>query len=437
MPLPIVAVVGRPNVGKSTFVNRIAQANEAIVHEMRGVTRDRSYHEADWNGCDFKLIDTGGIEMGDDDAFQGSIRSQAFAGANEADVIVFLVDGKTGINADDEEVARVLRRTSKPVFLAVNKMDLVDFSRERFNEIAAEYRRFIAPLGIPDLQCIPLSALEGDNVVERSARTPWYQGVSLLEFLETVEIDRDINMQDFRFPVQYVLRPNLDFRGFSGKIASGVIHRGDEVMALPSGKRSRVKEIVTYDGNPEYAFAPQSVTLTLEDEIDLSRGEMLIRPDNRPQAGHHIQAMLVWMDEQPMDRSKSFFLKHTTHTTRARIGDIDYRVDINTMDHLPAERLALNEIGLVSLSVADALLYDPYTENRATGAFILIDPVTNYTSAVGMILGADPRQTDTPDEDRIEISLAELNIDESHREAVERICEFLRERGINIICTKK
>lgn len=395
----------------------------------QGITIDVAYRYFSTNRRKFIIADTPGHEQ---------YTRNMITGGSTANLAIILVDARSGVVTQTRRHSYLVSLLGiRHVVLAVNKMDLVDFSRERFDEIAAEYRRFIAPLGIPDLQCIPLSALEGDNVVERSARTPWYQGVSLLEFLETVEIDRDINMQDFRFPVQYVLRPNLDFRGFSGKIASGVIHRGDEVMALPSGKRSRVKEIVTYDGNPEYAFAPQSVTLTLEDEIDLSRGEMLVRPDNRPQAGHHIQAMLVWMDEQPMDRSKSFFLKHTTHTTRARIGDIDYRVDINTMDHLPAERLALNEIGLVSLSVADALLYDPYTENRATGAFILIDPVTNYTSAVGMILRADPRQTDTPDEDRIEISLAELNIDESHRKVVERICEFLRERGINIICTKK
>lgn len=164
----------------------------------------------------------------------------------------------------------------KHVVLAVNKMDLVDFSEERFNEIVGEYKQFIAPLGIPEVTCIPLSALDGDNVVEKSDRTPWYKGTSLLDFLETVHIDNDHNLADFRFPVQYVLRPNLDFRGFCGKVASGVVRKGDEVMALPSGKKSRVKSIVTYDGELDYAFPPQSVTLTLEDEIDVSRGEMLV-----------------------------------------------------------------------------------------------------------------------------------------------------------------
>lgn len=395
----------------------------------QGITIDVAYRYFSTNRRKFIIADTPGHEQ---------YTRNMITGGSTANLAIILVDARNGIITQTRRHSYLVSLLGiRHVVLAVNKMDLVGFSKERFDEIVAEYRRFVAPLGIPDLQCIPLSALEGDNVVERSMRTPWYEGPALLEFLETVEIDRDINMQDFRFPVQYVLRPNLDFRGFSGKIASGVIHRGDEVMALPSGKRSRVKEIVTYDRNPEYAFAPQSVTLTLEDEIDLSRGEMLVRPDDKPQAGHHIRAMLVWMDEQPMDRTKSFFLKHTTHTTRVRISGIDYRVDVNTTERHPAERLALNEIGLVSISAADTLLYDPYTENRATGAFILIDPVTNYTSAVGMILGNDLRQTDSPDEERIEISLSELNIDESHREAVERVCRFMREQGINVVCTQK
>ena len=180
-------------------------------------------------------------------------------------------------------------------------MDLVGFSEERFNEIVNEYRAFIAPLGIPDVTCIPLSALDGDNVVEKSERTPWYKGISLLDFLETVHIDNDHNLEDFRFPVQYVLRPNLDFRGFCGKVASGVMRKGAEVMALPSGKKSRIKSIVTYDGELDYAFPPQSVTVTLEDEIDVSRGEMLVYPDNLPVVDRNFEAMLVWMDEEQMN----------------------------------------------------------------------------------------------------------------------------------------
>ena len=185
-------------------------------------------------------------------------------------------------------------------------MDLVGFSEERFNEIVADYKKFVAPLGIPDVNCIPLSALDGDNVVDKSERTPWYKGISLLDCLETVHIDNDHNFTDFRFPVQYVLRPNLDFRGFCGKVASGIVRKGDTVMALPSGKTSKVKSIVTYDGELDYAFPPQSVTLTLEDEIDVSRGEMLVHPDNLPTVDRNFEAMMVWMDEEPMDINYQF-----------------------------------------------------------------------------------------------------------------------------------
>lgn len=394
----------------------------------QGITIDVAYRYFSTNRRKFIIADTPGHEQ---------YTRNMITGGSTANLAIILVDARNGVVTQTRRHSYLVSLLGIcHVVLAVNKMDLAEFSKKRFDEIVAEYRRFAGPLGIPDLRCIPISALEGDNVVERSVRTPWYEGPALLEYLETVGIDRDIDMRRFRFPVQYVLRPNLDFRGFSGKIASGVVRRGDEVVALPSGKRSRVKEIVTYDGSPEYAFAPQSVTLTLEDEIDLSRGEMLVLPDDRPQTGHHIRAMLVWMDEQPMDRTKSFFLKHTTHTTRARIRGIDYRVDVNTMEHHPAERLTLNEIGLVSISSADTLLYDSYAENRATGAFILIDPMTNYTSAVGMILGADEERKESGETERIAVDLAELGIDESHRDAVERVCRFLSERGIDVICTK-
>ena len=240
-------------------------------------------------------------------------------------------------------------------------------------------------MGIEDVTCFPLSALEGDNVVEKSNRTPWFEGTSLLQFLETVPIHRDRNMHDFRFPVQYVLRPNLDFRGFCGKVASGVIRKGDEVVALPSMKTSRVKSIVTYEGELDYAFCPQSVTITLEDEIDISRGEMIVHPDNLPNIGRSFETMLVWMDEEPMDRSKQFFLKHNTNTTRATIDEVLYRVDVNTMEQLPGTDFKLNEIGCVRITTAKTLFFDAYKQNRATGAFILIDPITNNTCAVGMI----------------------------------------------------
>ena len=329
----------------------------------------------------------------------------------------------------------------KHVVLAVNKMDLVDFSKEVFDKIVNDYKSFVEPLNIPDIQCIPLSALEGDNVVEKSDRTPWYEGTSLLEYLETVHIGNDHNLKDFRYPVQYVLRPNLDFRGFCGKVSSGVIHKGDEVMALPSGKKSHVKSIVTYEGEIDYAFPPMSVTITLEDEIDVSRGEMLVHPDNVPMIGRNFEAMLVWMDEEKMDMEKSFFLKHTTNTSRTRIDSIEYKVDINTMEHLSVEngRLAkedvpmqLNQIAKVVLTSSKELFFDSYSDNKATGAFILIDPITNNTSAVGMIIN---QVADKDMHNQMELpvlDLPKLGIAPEHYEAIEKAVKELSRQGIDI-----
>ena len=310
-----------------------------------------------------------------------------------------------------------------------------------FDKIVADYKAFITPLGIPDVQCIPLSALDGDNVVEKSDRTPWYDGVSLLEYLETVHIGNDHNLKDFRYPVQYVLRPNLDFRGFCGKVASGIIRKGDEVMALPSGKKSHIKSIVTYEGEIDCAFPPMSVTLTLEDEIDVSRGEMLVHPDNQPMIGRNFEAMLVWMDEEKMDLEKSFFLKQTTNTSRTRIDSIKYKVDINTMEHLSVEngRLAkedvpmqLNQIARVVLTSSKEIFFDPYTQNKATGAFILIDPITNNTSAVGMIID---RVEDKDMHNTMELpvlDLPKLGIAPEHYEAIEKAVKDLGRQGIAI-----
>jgi len=272
------------------------------------------------------------------------------------------------------------------VVLAVNKMDLVDFSQKVFDDICADYKNFVTQLDIPDVEFIPISALKGDNVVDVSERMPWYHGKSMLEFLETVHVSSDRNYDDFRFPVQYVLRPDRDFRGFAGKVAGGIVKPGDTVMALPSRKTSKVKAIPTYDGNLDKAFPPQSVTLVLEDEIDISRGEMLVNPDNLPRMERHFEAMLVWMDEEPMDISTQFFLKQTSNTTRARIDLLRNRVDVNTLEKSEVEKLTLNEIGRAVFTTAKPLFFDPYKKNKNTGSFVLIHPVTNNTVAVGMIL---------------------------------------------------
>jgi adenylyl-sulfate kinase len=265
-------------------------------------------------------------------------------------------------------------------------MDLVDFSQEVFEKIRNDYETFVAQLDIPDVHFIPLSALKGDNVVETSERTPWYHGSSLLEFLETVHISSDRNFTDLRYPVQFVLRPDIKFRGFATSVASGVISKGDDILVLPSLKTSKVKSIVSYDGEKEYAFPPQSVTITLEDEIDISRGDMIVHPDNRPRVERHFEAMLVWMDENEMDLSTQFYIKHANNNTKAKIDQVRYKVDVNTLERSSVENFKLNEIGRVVITTTKPLFFDPYTKNRQTGSFILIDPLSHNTCAVGMII---------------------------------------------------
>lgn len=343
----------------------------------QGITIDVAYRYFSTNKRKFIIADTPGHEQ---------YTRNMITGGSTAQLAIILVDARNGVITQTRRHSFLVSLLGiKHVVLAVNKMDLMDFSKDVFDKIVSDYMDFIRPLGIPDIQCIPLSALDGDNVVELSERTPWYHGPSLLNFLENVHVGNDQNFSDFRFPVQYVLRPNLNFRGFCGKVASGVVHKGDEVMALPSGKRSRIKSIVTYDGDLDYAFPPQSVTLTLEDEIDVSRGEMLVHPDNLPMTGRCFEAMLVWMDEEPMDTGKQFYLKQTTNTTRARIENIRYKVDVNTMEQSNVSALKLNEIGKVVITTNKELFFDPYMKNKACGSFIIIDPITNNTSAVGMI----------------------------------------------------
>ena len=392
-----------------------------------GITIDVAYRYFSTNQRKFIIADTPGHEQ---------YTRNMITGGSTANLAIILVDARTGVITQTRRHTFLVSLLGiKHIVLAVNKMDLVDFSEDVFNKIRDEYLALTTQLGIEDVTCFPLSALEGDNVVEKSERTPWFNGTSLLEFLETVPIHRDRNMTDFRYPVQYVLRPNLDFRGFSGKIASGVVRKGDEVVALPSMKRSHVKSIVTYDGELDEAFCPQCVTLTLEDEIDISRGEMIVHPDNVPNVGRHFETMLVWMDEEPMDRGKQFFLKHNTNTTRATIDSIQYRVDVNTMEHLEGQDFRLNEIGCVRITTAKTIFFDAYAQNRATGAFILIDPITNNTSAVGMIRRPleteDINQADLPT-----LDLPRLGIGPEHYEAIEQAVKELSRQGLEIVLIK-
>ena len=399
----------------------------------QGITIDVAYRYFSTNNRKFIIADTPGHEQ---------YTRNMITGGSTANLAVILVDARTGVITQTRRHTYLVSLLGiKHVVLAVNKMDLVDFSKEVFDKIVSEYKAFIAPLNIPDVTCIPLSALDGDNVVDRSDRTPWYDGPSLLEYLENVHIGNDHNLNDFRFPVQYVLRPNLDFRGFCGKVASGIIRKGDAVMALPSGKKTHVKSIITPDGESDYAFPPMSITLTLEDEIDVSRGEMLVHADNVPMTGRNFEAMLVWMDEEKMDMEKSFFLKQTTNTSRTRVDSIKYKVDVNTMDHLSVENgklakddvpMQLNQIAHVVLSSSKELFFDPYTKNKATGAFILIDPITNNTSAAGMIINrVEDKDMHTTMELPV-LDLPKLGIAPEHYAAIETAVKDLERQGYAI-----
>ena len=390
----------------------------------QGITIDVAYRYFSTNNRKFIIADTPGHEQ---------YTRNMITGGSTANAAIILVDARTGVITQTRRHTYLISLLGiKHLVLAVNKMDLVDFDKAVFDKIVADFDEFVKPLGIPDVTCIPLSALDGDNVVEKSDRTPWYDGKCLLDYLETVPIDLDRNYADFRYPVQYVLRPNLDFRGFCGKVASGVVRVGDTVMALPSRKTSKVKSIVTYEGEIKEAFPPLCVTITLEDEIDISRGEMIVHPDNLPIEDRNFEAMLVWMDEEPMDRDKQFYIKQTTNTTRARIDSIKYKVDVNTMQQSQVERLQLNEIGRVVFTTGKELLFDPYARNKQTGSFILIDPITNNTSAVGMIIGAVDAKDMSGDDALATLSLSSLGIDKSHAAAVQTLCDALKRRGIVI-----
>jgi len=389
-----------------------------------GITIDVAYRYFSTNKRKFIIADTPGHEQ---------YTRNMITGGSTANLAIILVDARAGVVTQTRRHTYLVSLLGiRHIVLAVNKMDLVDYSEEVFTRIRDEYKALTDAVGVEDVTCIPLSALCGDNVVEHSGKMPWYEGQSLLNFIEDVPIDLDRNMKDFRFPVQYVLRPDLDFRGFSGKVASGVIKTGEEVTALPSMKKSRVSRIVTYDGELEEAFCPQSVTICLEDEIDISRGEMIVKTvAAKPIISRAFKSMLVWMDEEMMDDRKQFFLKQTTRTTRAQITAVDYIVNVNTMEHESAPPFTLNTIGEVKIETAQPLFIDAYKENRSTGSFILIDPITNNTSAVGMIIEATS-QSDATMFDRPVVDMKALGIGEEHREALEKAIESLRKQNIDI-----
>lgn len=309
-------------------------------------------------------------------------------GASTAELAIVLIDARKGVQTQSKRHGFIATLLCIPhIVVAVNKMDLVDYDEAVYRHIVDEYTAFMAQLNAQDVTSIPVSALAGDNVVDKSTHMPWYEGPTLLHHLEHVNVGAGQNHVDFRYPVQYVLRPNQYFRGYAGQIASGNISPGEEVVVFPSGLESRIREIVTSDGHLDEANVGDSVTLTLEDDIDISRGDMIVRKGNLPQKSNDIDATLCWMGEEPLDPGKTYQLRHTTRLVRAMVAKLNYRIDVDTMHREEAATLALNEIGRAQLTTTQPLFYDRYALNRMTGSFVLIDPVTNNTVAAGMIRG--------------------------------------------------
>jgi sulfate adenylyltransferase subunit 1 len=383
-----ICTAGSVDDGKSTLIGRMLHDSQAVyedqVHSVRtasanrgvgaidyslftdglkaereqGITIDVAYRYFATARRKFILADTPGHEQ--------YTRNMA-TGASTADVAILLVDAQHGVRVQSKRHARIARLLGIEDFVvAVNKMDLVDFSRDVFEDIRDDFETLLQGARC---HAIPLSALHGANVISRSARTPWFKGPPLLEYLETVDITRDVTARPFRFPVQLVVRPHDRFRGYAGQIASGVVRVGDRVTVWPSGGSARVTRIVTWDGDLEMACAPMSVTLTLDEELDISRGDVITTADEVPQVGARFEAEIVWMDERPLDPKRLYLLKHTTRTVTAEVG----------------HGLVLNQIGAVTISTTRPLVFDAYRNNRTTGSFVLIDPATCFTAGAGMI----------------------------------------------------
>lgn len=307
-------------------------------------------------------------------------------GSSTAELSIVLIDARKGVLTQSKRHGFLASLLQIPhVLVAVNKMDLVDYDEEVFKRIVAEYRDFATKLSVADITFIPISALKGDNVVHKSNKMSWYDGPTLLHHLENVRVGASRNLIDFRFPVQTVIRPHQDFRGFAGQIASGSISPGEEIVVLPSGRKSRVRSVVTFGTELEEAYAGDSVILTLEDEIDVSRGNMIVRINNLPTSANQLECTLCWLHEEPMNLATSYILQHTTNRVRAYVSDLNYRIDVDTLHREQASTLHLNEIGRIKLTTTQPLFFDPYVMNRSTGSFILIDPHSNTTVAAGMI----------------------------------------------------
>jgi len=343
----------------------------------QGITIDVAYRYFSTEKRKFIIADTPGHEQ--------YTRNMA-TGASNCELAVILIDARHGLLTQTKRHSFIASLLGiKSVLVAINKMDLVDFSEEVYNEIRSAYLEFAENLHFEDMVFVPMSALEGDNVVNPSINTTWYKGPTLLEHLENVEIHRDLSAQPFRFPVQYVNRPNLDFRGFCGQVVSGTIRKGDEITVLPTRTRSKVKSIVTMDGDLEEAFPPLSITLTLEDEIDISRGDMIVKAEEAPELCKRVSADVVWMSEDPLLVGQEFFFKIGTKNTIGVVESIEFAKDLHSLAEEPTDRLELNAIGRCTVRFHELVPVDLYRENRKTGAFIFVDRITNGTVGAGMI----------------------------------------------------
>jgi bifunctional enzyme CysN/CysC len=398
--------VGSVDDGKSTLIGRLLHDTGMVYEDQLAAVKAASKMED--GGIDFSLL-TDGLRAEREQGITIDVAYRYFStdarkfiiadtpghiqytrnmvtGASTANVGIILIDARLGVLQQSRRHAFIASLLGIPhLAVCVNKMDLVDYDPQVFDRIVAEFTDFARDLNFKDVTCFPISALKGVNIVESAEETPWYTGPNVLEYLETVEIHDDNNREDFRFPVQCVLRPNLNYRGFAGQIASGFVAPGDELMSLPSGKTSRVRA-VDLGGKPsEGAAVPQSVTIRLEDEIDVSRGDMLVKTDNLPRVTRTVDAHVVWMSEQPLDTQKSYLLKHTTQTVRAQVMKVRARVDMDTLEDTDGANIRLNDIAKVTIGCTRALYIDAYKRNRATGSFILVDSLTNNTVAAGMI----------------------------------------------------
>jgi len=344
----------------------------------QGITIDVAYRYFSTSKRKFIIADTPGHEQ--------YTRNMA-TGASTCDLAIILIDARYGVVTQTRRHSYIASLLGiKHIVVAINKMDLLEFSEGVFEKIKADYLAFAQSLGMQNVMFVPMSALDGDNVVNRSERAPWYSGQTLIEILENVPIAADKNYADFRFPVQYVNRPNLNFRGFCGNVSSGVVRVGDTIRVLPSGKTSKVKSLVTYDGDLQEAFAGQAITITLTDEIDVSRGDILVLAGDIVPQSNHLKAHIVWMAEKAASPNTDYLFKFSSKLVAGKLSAIDYRIDVNTQEHLPIAELQLNDIAVVDLLLTQNVVADSYSINRATGAFIVIDRLTNITVGAGMVV---------------------------------------------------